>query len=126
MKLHTAILEHIGREHADALAAPPRLTQDALTITLRNGVTLTVRYAAPDAYSLRWNSGPDTLEMGINTAPTHPHLSTRPNHLLRSDGTAAADPITRIDASPEANVGALITALMRDPLIGATPPASQP
>ncbi|WP_068639283.1 hypothetical protein [Thauera butanivorans] len=121
MKLHTAILEHIGREHADALATPPRLTQDALTIALHNGVMLTVRYAAPDAYSLRWNSGPDTPEMGIDTAPIHTRLPTRPNHLHRADGTVAADPVTRIDASPEANVGALIAALMRDPLLASQP-----
>lgn len=121
MNLHQAILEHVEREHAGVLAAPPRLTQDALTIALDNGVTLTVRYAAPDAYSLRWNTGPDTPEMGINTAPVHAHLPTRPNHLLHADGTPAADPITRTDASPEANVGALIAALARDPQLSARP-----
>ncbi|MFT3759714.1 hypothetical protein [Thauera sp.] len=121
MNLHTAILEHIEREHADALAAAPQLTQDALTVTLRNGITLTVRYAASDAYSLRWHSGPDTVETGINTAPIHPHLATRPNHLLRSDGTVAADPVTRIDASPEANVSALINALCSDPQFASKP-----
>ncbi|ENO83419.1 hypothetical protein [Thauera linaloolentis] len=121
MNLHPAILEHIEREHADALAAPPQLNQDALTVVLRNGVTLTVRYAAPDAYSLRWNTGPGTPETGINTAPVHAHLPTYPNHLLHADGTVAADPITRSDASPEANVGALIAALARDPLLASRP-----
>ena len=121
MTLHQAILEHVEREHADALAMPPRLTQDALTIVLNNGVTLTVRYAATDAYSLRWHSGPGTPETGINTAPTQPGLTTRPNHLLRADGSAAPDPLTRIDASPEANVGALITALVRDPAFASRP-----
>jgi hypothetical protein len=58
VNLHAAILEHVDREHVDVLARPSQLTQDALTIALRNGALLTVRYAAPDAYSLRWRAGP--------------------------------------------------------------------
>lgn len=119
MNLHSSILEHVEREHVDVLAKPSRLTQDALIIALRNGALLTVRYAAPDAYSLRWRTGPapDAPELGIDTAPTHPHLATRPNHLHGADGEAVPDPITRIDASPEANVSSLILALADDPLL---------
>lgn len=121
MNLHPTILEHVEREHGDALAMPPQLNQDALTIVLRNGVMLTVRYAAPDAYSLRWRTGlgTDAAELGIDTAPTHPQLATSPNHLHRADGSVVADPLTRVDASPEANVSALIAALANDPLLGA-------
>lgn len=121
MNLHPTILEHVEREHGDALAVPPQLNQDALTIVLRNGVMLTVRYAAPDAYSLRWRTGlgTDAAELGIDTAPTHPQLATAPNHLHRADGSVVADPLTRVDASPEANVSALVAALASDPLLGA-------
>ena len=122
MNLHPTILEHVEREHGDALAVPPQLNQDALTIVLRNGVMLTVRYAAPDAYSLRWRTGlgTDAAELGIDTAPTHPQLATSPNHLHRADGSVVADPLTRVDASPEANVSALLVALASDPLLGAS------
>jgi hypothetical protein len=121
MNLHPTILEHVEREHGDALAVPPQLNQDALTIVLRNGVMLTVRYAAPDAYSLRWRTGlgTDAAELGIDTAPTHPQLATSPNHLHRADGSVVADPLTRVDASPEANVSALVAALASDPLLRA-------
>jgi len=121
MNLHPIILEHVEHEHADVLAMPPQLNQDALTIVLRNGVMLTVRYAAPDAYSLRWRTGlgADAAELGIDTAPTHPQLATAPNHLHRADGSVVADPLTRVDASPEANVSALVAALASDPLLEA-------
>ena len=56
MDLHARILECIEHEHGDLLAAAPQLNQDALDIRLRNGVMLTVRYAAADAYSLRWRT----------------------------------------------------------------------
>jgi hypothetical protein len=121
MNLHQAIREHILQAHSDLLATPPQLNQDALTIGLRNGVTLTVRYAASDAYSLRWRTGTnsDAVELGIDTAPTHPTLTTAPNHLHRADGSVVADPLTRVDASPEANVSALLAALAADPLLQA-------
>jgi hypothetical protein len=56
------------------LLTPPQLSQDAMTLVLKNGVVLTVRYAAADAYSLRWRTSlhTDDVEIGIDTAPTHP------------------------------------------------------
>ena len=54
MSLHPDLAATVAAERADALATPPRLTQDALELELANGVLLTVRYAAADAYSLRW------------------------------------------------------------------------
>ena len=49
MSLHTELFDYVEREHESALLAPAQLSQDALSLVLRNGVTLTVRYAAPDA-----------------------------------------------------------------------------
>lgn len=121
MDLHTALLAFVEQEFSDHLACPPQLTQDALTLTLGNGVVLSVRYAAPDAYSLRWRSGPDdtAAELGIDTAPTHPHLATSPNHLHLADGRVVADPLSRINASAEDNLAAVIRALLVDPTLTA-------
>ena len=48
MNLHPELLAAVERRFADRLAAPPRLTQDALNLSLANGAVLSVRYAAPD------------------------------------------------------------------------------
>ena len=117
MSLHTELLDYLEREHEGALLAPPQLSQDALTLVLKNGVVLTVRYAAADAYSLRWRTSlhADGAEIGIDTAPTHPALATTPNHRHGAGGSVVADPLTRIDRSPEENLARVIEALGRDP-----------
>ncbi|WP_297358700.1 hypothetical protein [Thauera sp.] len=117
MSLHTELLDYVEREHAGALLTPAQLSQDALTLVLKNGVVLTVRYAAADAYSLRWRTSlhADGVELGIDTAPTHPQLATTPNHLHRADGSVVADPLTRIGRSPQENLARMLEALSRDP-----------
>ncbi|MBR0568175.1 hypothetical protein J5J83_18805 [Azoarcus sp. L1K30] len=120
MSQHPELLEYLMVRFGDRLQGTPQLTQDALALSLDNGVQLTVRYAAADAYSLRWTfqAGDQAVEMGIDTAPTHPALATRPNHLHLADGRAVADPLTRTDASPADNLSVLIEALLRDPQLG--------
>ncbi|AWI78308.1 hypothetical protein CEW87_02435 [Parazoarcus communis] len=117
MNQHTELLEHVVAHFGDRLHGAPQLTQDALALSLDNGVQLTIRYASTDAYSLRWRfqAGGNEIEMGIDTAPTHPTLATHPNHLHLSGGRAVADPLTRTDASPADNLSAVIEALLRDP-----------
>lgn len=119
MSLHTELLDYVEREHEGALLTPPQLAQDALTLVLKNGVVLTVRYAAADAYSLRWRTSPDDggVELGIDTAPTHPDLATAPSHLHRPDGSVVADPLTATTRSPQENLARVIEALGRDPLL---------
>jgi hypothetical protein len=121
MSLHAELLAVVERDFAHLLATAPQLTQDALVLTLTNGTELTVRYAAPDAYSLRWQVRADAVvhTLGVDTAPTHPTLATRPNHLHLADGRVVADPLTRPDASPAANLTAVIDALAADPLLSA-------
>lgn len=119
MSLHPELLAGITHQFADRLPAPPQLTQDALLVPLPDGATLTVRYAAQDAYSLRWQPGGKGGELSIDTAPAHPTLATRPNHLHVADGRVVADPLTRTDAAPLANVVAVIAAILVDPLLGA-------
>jgi hypothetical protein len=79
-------------------------------------VTLDVRYAAADAYSLRWVYG--DVESGIDTAPLHHDLATFPNHFHDAARRIVADPVTRPDAAPEDNLHRLIRALLDDPLLG--------
>ncbi len=118
MSLHLELGELIGREFADALASPVEQKQDVLIVRLVNGTALDIRYAAPDAYSLRWTH--DGREAGIDTAPLHRNLATYPNHLHDAAGNLRDDPLTRIDAAPEDNVRQLIRALIDDPALGAT------
>lgn len=119
MSLHAELLQNILRDFSACLRTQPQLTQDAITVSLNNGVVLTVRYAAADAYSLRWQGEAATTGAtpGIDTAPTHPDLTTYPNHLHLADGRIVADPLTRPDAPPETNVSAVIQALLRDPTL---------
>lgn len=119
MSLHPELLEQISRDFGTRLRNPARLTQDALILELDNGVDLTVRYAADDAYSLRWRLAIDTAEkeLGIDTAPLHPMLATRPNHLHLADGQVVADPLTRPDRAPAHNVAAVLEAILASPML---------
>lgn len=118
MSLHLELGKAIEHAFPDDLDGAVEQRQDALIVRLRNGVTLDVRYAAADAYSLRWIYG-DT-ESGIDTAPLHRGLATFPNHFHDAANRIVADPITRPDAAPEDNLNRLIRALLDDPMLGVT------
>lgn len=117
MSLHLELCAAVEDGFGDALESPPEQKQDALMIRLKSGVALEVRYAAPDAYSLRWTYG--GAESAIDTAPLHRGLATFPNHLHEAGGGIVADPVTRPEASPRENLENLIRALLADPLLGA-------
>ncbi|MBL8473910.1 MAG: hypothetical protein KF778_06665 [Rhodocyclaceae bacterium] len=110
LELHAAIAEH----YAGALTAPLELRQDALLARLQNGVALEIRYAAADAYCLRWTWG--DAELCIDTAPCHGELETAPNHFHDAGGALQPDPITRCGAPPWHNIRDLMDALLRSPL----------
>ena len=116
MSLHLELGAVIDASFADELASPVEQKQDAMVVRLSNGVTLHVRYAAPDAYSLRWLYG--DAESGIDTAPLHPGLKTFPNHFHDANARVTADPLTRPDAPPAENVKTVIRALLDDPMLG--------
>ena len=116
MSLHLELGSMIEAAFGNDLASPIEQKQDALVIHLKNGVTLNVRYAAPDAYSLRWVYG--DAESGIDTAPMHQGLATFPHHFHDASGHIIADPITRPGAPPEDNLHKLISALLDDPMLG--------
>lgn len=117
MSLHLELVSAIEADFEQDLDAPIEQKQDALIVHLKNGVTLNVLYAAPDAYSLHWSYG--EAQSGIDTAPLHSGLATFPNHFHDANGHVVADPITRPDASPQDNLHALIHALINDPMLGA-------
>lgn len=117
MSLHLELGSMIETSFAGDLASPVEQKQDALIVRLENGVALEVRYAAADAYSLRWVYG--DAESGIDTAPLHRGLETFPNHFHDAGGHIVADPITRPDALPADNLQRLIRALLADPMLGA-------
>lgn len=116
MTLHLELAELIEQEFADHLAQALERKQDALIVRLANGITLTVRYAAADAYSLRWTWGGS--EAGIDTAPLHRGLATFPNHLHDAQGRIGADPLTDPAREPADNLRRVITALLADASLG--------
>ncbi len=116
MSLHIELAEWLATEFGPRLEGAPELKQDALIVNLDSGVRLEIRYAARDAYAVSWQCGEQALM--IDTAPTHADLASRPNHLHGADGSVRADPITRCGADPKENLGALLTALLDDPLLG--------
>lgn len=116
MSLHLELGAAIEAAFAKDLDAPVEQKQDALIVHLKNGVVLDVRYAAADAYSLRWVYG--DAESGIDTAPLHRGLASFPNHFHDAAGRILADPVTRPDALPVDNLQNLIRALLDDPMLG--------
>lgn len=120
MSLHFELATAVETAFSDQLDAPLEQKQDALVIRMKNGVVLTVHYAADDAYSLHWNHEASGVEARIDTAPLHRDLATFPNHFHTPAGRVSADPITRPDAPPVDNLQRLIGALLDDPTLGAT------
>lgn len=119
MSLHIELARTVEEHFAGRLKSPARQLQDALIVELDNGVTLTIRYAASDAYSLRWTWA--EMEMGIDTAPVHHGLATFPNHLHDTTGLPLPDPLTQPDQTPGDNTVRVIAALLEDPVLGLRP-----
>lgn len=119
-ELHATLAETLGSDFASRLAHPPVLHQDAVVFALDNGTALTVRYAAADAYSLRWQHA--GCDCGIDTAALHRELATFPNHLHDAAGRLRADPLTDPAAAPADNVARVLRALLADPAL--TEPAA--
>lgn len=117
MSLHLALADLIDAKIAPQLDITVERKQDALILRLTNGVTLTVRYAAADAYSLHWEHAGS--EARIDTAPLHPALSTFPNHFHDASGALLPDPLTDPTRAPEDNLRRLVAALLDDPTLGA-------
>lgn len=113
--LHLALKEALDQQFSDALVAPAELRQDALLLSLRNGVALELRFANTDEYAITWHWG--DAELRIDTAPLHRDLASFPNHLHDADGVLQADRLTRPGAEPLDNVRAVLEAVLTDPLL---------
>lgn len=103
---------HLEERYGEHLAGEIGLAQDALLLHLANGVALELRVLSADAYSFAWLCGEATLR--IDTAPG----SQGASHFHAADGSCRTDPLTVPGRDPRQNVGALIDALLRDPLFG--------
>ncbi|HEY6896155.1 MAG TPA: hypothetical protein VI279_02755 [Rhodocyclaceae bacterium] len=117
--LHLTIKEAVEGRYGDALAAAAELSQDALLLSLKNGVVIELRFAAADEYAIAWRYG--DAELRIDTAPLHRELASFPNHLHDAAGELRADPLTKPGAEPWDNLCAVLDALLVDPLLQATP-----
>jgi hypothetical protein len=95
------------------LDGPVRRHQDALLVSLANGVDLEVRFGADDEYAFNWRWGES--EWRIDTAPLHPAVATFPHHLHDEAGVLRNDRVTDPARSPWDNLHALIVALIADP-----------
>ena len=115
--LHPALKDAIDREFAAAMAQPVELCRDALLVRLRNEVTIELRIASAEEYSIGWRWG--EAQLRIDTAPLHPQLATFPNHLHDAEGQLQSDPLTRPDSAPWDNIRGVIAALLEDPLLQA-------
>lgn len=113
--LHLELHARLVESYADQLEGEPALSQDALLARFANGATLEVRYAAPDAYALRWRWG--EVELGIDTAPAEG--DERPSHLYDAAGRIQADPLTDTSRAPWDNLRAVVEAVLADPLLKA-------
>ena len=115
MSLHLELAALIEEEFSGLLDGPLERRQDALRLCLDNGVHLTIQYADPLAYSLRWEF--EGRQAGIDTAPLHEGLATFPHHYHDVDGEVHADPITSPERSPADNLRRLLAALAANPLL---------
>jgi hypothetical protein len=94
------------------------ICRDALLVRLRNDVTVELRFADANEYSIGWRWG--DAQLRIDTAPVHRQLATFPNHLHDSNGYVRADPLTRPGNEPLETVRRVIAVLLEDPLLRAT------
>ena len=113
--LNIAIKDAVEQHFASHLAQPPEMHQDALLLSLDNGVSLELRFASPEEYAIAWRWG--DAELRIDTAPLHRDLESFPNHLHNADGILRADTLTRPGTDPWGNVKAVLDAVLADPLL---------
>lgn len=116
MIIQLELADFLDESHHEDMQGPVERRQDAIIVQLANGVTLTIHYAASDAYSLNWSHPGGSAS--IDTAPVHHDLATFPNHLHLVDGTVVADPITDPSDTPRTNLSRLIHTLTHGALPG--------
>ena len=119
MMLHLQLKEQIETHFAAHLNKGVVMLQDALQLSLSNGVEAEIRYFNPVEYSLRWVWG--AAESRIDTAPLHAGLETSPNHFHNMAGRVVSDPLTVHGGEPWNNVRTLLGALIQNPALDEAP-----
>jgi len=115
MMLHLQLKEQIAQHFAPHLNKETVLLQDALQLSLDNGVAVEIRYLDPAEYSIHWLCGEAAGR--IDTAPLHPDLETFPNHFHDMEGNILKDRLTVHGAEPWSNVRTVLEALLENPLV---------
>lgn len=115
MSLHLELKERIEERYGAQLPEGAETRQDALLLRFDSGVTMELRFASAQEYSIGWLWG--DAELRIDTAPLHPHLETQPNHCHDEEGNVRADPLTRPGDPPWDNARNVIDAVLADPLL---------
>jgi hypothetical protein len=115
MMLHLQLKEQIEQHFAARLNRDVVLLQDALQLSLDNGVEAEIRYLNPAEYSIHWLYGEAGFR--VDTAPLHADLKTFPNHMHDMEGNVLHDRLTVHGAEPWHNVRAVLDALIENPLL---------
>lgn len=113
--VHMLLKDQIDERYAMRLAEPVRVAQDALLLSLDNGLLIEARYFSKDEYSVGWIWG--EAEMRIDTAPVHVDLATFPHHLHGDDSPVAVDPVSCPGNDCWINFSHLIDMLLVNPLL---------
>jgi hypothetical protein len=115
ISVHLLLKNQIEERYAQRVAEPMRLPQDALLLSLGNGLMIEARYFSTDEYSVGWCWG--EAEVRIDTAPLHVDLATFPHHLHGDDSPVAVDPASCPDDDFWVNFPRLIDMFLVNPLL---------
>lgn len=113
--IHLLLKSRIEENYARRLSEPVRMAQDALLLSLDNGVMIEARYFSKDEYSINWCWG--EAEMRIDTAPVHIDLTTFPHHMHGDDEPLTADPVSCPGNDCWLNFSRLVDMLLVKPLL---------
>lgn len=115
MTLHLELRDAVEARYGRDLVGPVDLRQDAMMLSFANGLTMEVRFAAEDAYSIRWVCDGD--ELCIDTAPRRDLPSGVGSHLHDRSGRVLPDALTRPGATPIENLSSVIDAVLISPTL---------
>jgi hypothetical protein len=111
---HLLIREALERAFGARWGAPTELCQDALNLTLDNGVQIEMRVLDLDALAITWRWG--DAQMRLDTAPRPQAPSPSGRHFIDAMGELRADPLAPADTAVE-YVHAVVMAVLDDPTL---------
>jgi hypothetical protein len=111
---HLLIQEELERAFGARLGAPTELCQDALNVTLDNGVQMEMRVLDLDALAITWHWG--DAQMRLDTAPRGQVLSPSGRHFTDALGELRADPMAPADTVWD-YVSSVVRTVLDDPTL---------